>query len=354
MVVHPFTQDATGFVEGLVSFRWILTVLVHFDGEADPRYSEPMKPPSTHWKEQISAEESQRFAAQAQRIQAAHALKNAVHGKGRFLHRKPLLAAKATLTVYDNLPEPARQGLFREPQVFQSLVRFSHGSFDLQANSKPDIRGFAVKVQGVEGPGSLGGTTDHQDFLFINHNEFASRSSEDFLELTLAAAAKGEAGLLWYLIRRYGLGEGLKRIQLLLATLRKPFAGYNAETFSTAVPVAWGPYAGKVRLQPLAPVKARQEDGADLAAQLAAGPLSYEVAVQLYVDEESTPLENPPAVWSQEASPFVPVAKLTLKEAAGDVEGLKFDPWGGLEAHRPLGEIMRARKGAYYASQKAR
>ena len=40
--------------------------------------------------------------------------------------------------------------------------------------------------------------------------------------------------------------------------------------------------------------------------------------------------------------------------AGADVERLRFDPWGGLAAHRPLGEIMRARKAAYFHSQKAR
>ena len=31
-----------------------------------------------------------------------------------------------------------------------------------------------------------------------------------------------------------------------------------------------------------------------------------------------------------------------------------FDPWMALADHRPLGEIMRARKAAYYASFKNR
>ena len=45
---------------------------------------------------------------------------------------------------------------------------------------------------------------------------------------------------------------------------------------------------------------------------------------------------------------------VTLKTIEPDVEGLRFDPWGGLADHRPLGEIMRARKVAYFHSQKSR
>ena len=52
-----------------------------------------------------------------------------------------------------------------------------------------------------------------------------------------------------------------------------------------------------------------------------------------------------------------------LQQALDDAEGTKreaegeaqtFDPWNALAVHRPLGHIMRARKAAYFASQKAR
>lgn len=314
-----------------------------------------MTPPATDWKEQIADDETERFARQAQQIRAVHGGKNARWGKGRLLHRKTLLAARARLTVADGLPEFARHGLFAQPGDHEAVVRLSHGSFDLRANTKPDIRGFAVKVLDVTGPAALGGTTDHQDFLFINHDSFASRTSDEFLDLTLTVATKGELGLLMHYVRHLGLAAGLKRIGQVAAVLGKPFPGYNAETFSTAVPIAVGPYAGKVRLRPLAPVaRTSQDPGADLADQLAKGPVAYEVAVQFFTDEATTPIENPPVVWPQDLSPFVPVATLTLTGLGADVEALAFDPWGGLAAHRPLGEIMRARKGAYYLSQQAR
>jgi hypothetical protein len=36
------------------------------------------------------------------------------------------------------------------------------------------------------------------------------------------------------------------------------------------------------------------------------------------------------------------------------VEAAIFDPWGALMEHRPLGDVMRARKVVYYASEKER
>ena len=53
----------------------------------------------------------------------------------------------------------------------------------------------------------------------------------------------------------------------------------------------------------------------------------------------------------------VPTADMDFKEYAHITqvaEAAKFDPWGGLAAHRPLGEGMRARKVAYFESQKGR
>ena len=45
----------------------------------------------------------------------------------------------------------------------------------------------------------------------------------------------------------------------------------------------------------------------------------------------------------------VTVATLVCDDLV-DVEGDRFDPWNALTDHQPLGEIMRARKVAYYPS----
>ena len=90
--------------------------------------------------------------------------------------------------------------------------------------------------------------------------------------------------------------------------------------------------------------------GADCTRRLAAGPITYNLQLQFYTDPNATPIEDHRVVWS---SPQVTVARLTLLEPT-DVEKLRLDPWSGLAAHRPLGEIMRSRKVAYRVSQLAR
>jgi len=313
-----------------------------------------MAQPSTDWRETIDPGEEARYARQAEQLSAIQAAKSAKYGTGRLLHRKPVLALAGSLEVLPNLPPHAAHGVFAAPGRFPATVRLSNGGMDVQSDSKPDIRGFAVKVTGVSGPAALGGTAVQQDFLLINHEAFAARNSDEFVGI-LPSVAKGPAALLWFMLRKFGLGGGLGRIKLLAATLGKPFAGFAAESFNTAVPFAVGPYAAKLRVVPVKPAPATGKDhGADMRAQIAKGPIAYDVALQFFTDEATTPIEDPTKVWPRDQSPFLTVARLTLDRVADDVEKLRFDPWGGLLAHRPLGEIMRARKAYYFASQKAR
>jgi len=99
-------------------------------------------------------------------------------------------------------------------------------------------------------------------------------------------------------------------------------------------------------------------------AHLAKGALQFEVQLQFFVDEASTPIEDATNEWPETVAPFVTVAILTIptqdtestagKKLATDIEAAAFDPWNALMEHRPLGEVMRARKVVYYQSQVGR
>ena len=101
-----------------------------------------------------------------------------------------------------------------------------------------------------------------------------------------------------------------------------------------------------------------------MATAVAAGPLTYTLALQFFVDETTTPIEDASRDWPADVAPFVDVATLAIARqdvAAADGQALAarlertvFDPWQALAAHRPLGEVMRSRKVVYLASQRAR
>ncbi|MGO9008399.1 MAG: hypothetical protein ACLQIQ_06485 [Beijerinckiaceae bacterium] len=72
----------------------------------------------------------------------------------------------------------------------------------------------------------------------------------------------------------------------------------------------------------------------------------------------------PPSIGPDSIAPYVTVVRLGIaqQEFTGDaarqfdarVEAAAFDPWSALMDHRPLGDVMRARKVVYFASQKTR
>jgi hypothetical protein len=70
------------------------------------------------------------------------------------------------------------------------------------------------------------------------------------------------------------------------------------------------------------------------------------------------PVEDPTVPWPEDLSPYIPVARLTAgpQNAYSPArrvfvdEILSFNPFHCLAAHRPLGNIMRARRPVYARS----
>ncbi len=322
--------------------------------------------PSTDWKENIASDEAQRYAAYAVQFAELQRRKSAKYGAGRALHRKQLFAAQGSLQVLDGLPDFARQGLFATPGAHEVLLRLSNGGMDRAKDAMPDIRGLALKVFGVAGDSALGnGPAQSQDFLLINQPQFAFAGSAEFVDFVVAAS-HGNGALLKFLFQRYGLFGGPKLLLKFITTASKPFKGFANEPLFSAVPMACGPYAVRVRLVPGSnngPVSpdAKNDWGADFSARLAKQPLSFELQLQPYASEALTPIEDASVDWP---TPYTTVAHLTfpvqdsrspqgqaLQEKAE--KGL-FDPWQALAAHRPLGDVQRARKVVYFESQKGR
>ena len=326
-----------------------------------------MAAPSTQWQERIAPDEAGRHAGYARDFEQIQALKSTKYGKGRALHRKQQLGLQGTFEVLSDLPGHARHGLFARPASYEAWVRLSNGGTDRQADRKPDVRGFAIKVRGVGGAGALGaGPAGSQDFLLINHPAFAFAGADEFVGL-VKNLVKGPGALLGYLVSRYGFLGALGMMKRFARTFSRPFTGFATEPFYSAAPIACGPYAVRVRLQAASDeVKpgAAADWAGDFRTRLERGPLRFNLQLQFCVDEARTPIEDASVDWPEEVAPYLTVGVLTLpvqnsQDAAGQalaaaVESAAFDPWSALLAHRPLGEVMRARKVVYFQSQSGR
>lgn len=321
---------------------------------------------SIQWAERIPADEPARLEQAAKLFAEMQARKSARYGAGRALHRKQITGAVGRLEVLDSLPEFARHGLFAQSGEHEVWVRLSNGGMDRAPDRMPDIRGFALRVFGVQGDSALGhAPAVSQDFTLINHEAFAFSGSAEFIDFVLAAS-HGNGALLKFLLMRYGWIGGPRMLGRFLKLAGKSFTGFANEMVYSAVPMACGPYAVRVRLVPGAgngaPLTgARENWGSDVAARLLKGPLDWDLQLQPFVDERTTPIEDASVNWP---TSYTTVARLTLpvqdlaseagRAAAEKIEASVFDPWQALAAHRPLGDVQRARKVIYFQSQKGR
>ena len=321
---------------------------------------------SIQWAERIPADEPARLEQAAKLFAEMQARKSARYGAGRALHRKQITGAVGRLEVLDSLPEFARHGLFAQPGEHEVWVRLSNGGMDRAPDRMPDIRGFALRVFGVKGDSALGhAPAVSQDFTLINHEAFAFSGSAEFIDFVLAAS-HGNGALLKFLLMRYGWIGGPRMLGRFLKLAGKSFTGFANEMVYSAVPMACGPYAVRVRLVPGAgngaPLTgARENWGSDVAARLLKGSLDWDLQLQPFVDERTTPIEDASVNWP---TSYTTVARLTLpvqdlaseagRAAAKKIEASVFDPWQALAAHRPLGDVQRARKVIYFQSQKGR
>jgi hypothetical protein len=179
--------------------------------------------------------------------------------------------------------------------------------------------------------------------------------------------------VLVHLARTRGPLGALREAKRLSRLFARPFGGFDSESFFSAAPFACGPHAVRARLvpggRPGPPDRgvraaSRTDWGEDMLTRLATGDLQFDLQLQFFVDERTTPIEDASVDWPESQSPYTTVARLTIPASAAGpardpafaarIEAERFDPWRALAEHRPLGEVMRARRAVYFASQQAR
>jgi hypothetical protein len=318
---------------------------------------------STDWKEEPAPGEAERFERYGEQLRDLQ--RKLARGKNaaRALHAKGF-GLEAEFEVLDGLPAQAQVALFARPARYRAYVRFSNGSPHRNPDRKPDIRGVAIKLLGVEGKKLIPGMEDAktQDFLLVRSRSGPFRSPGELVQFALLGAQP------WRLpvaIGNVGLGRFLEIAKGLKAEFSQPLRSLAATTYFGPAPIQFGPYAVRCSLVPEtegAPLPGKTPEflTEELSARLRNGPVRYAFRVQFFVDAARTPIEDSSVDWPESVSPFVTVGRLTLLQqdpasARGQalstfVEKLSFDPWHALVELKPLGAAMRARNHAYRLS----
>ncbi|QES46970.1 peroxidase [Streptomyces venezuelae] len=285
----------------------------------------------------------------------------------RAFHAKAVLGVEnARLTFREDLPEDLRAGFARPGAEYPVTVRLSNAGGVRQPDFAPDLRGAALRVEA--GPGET------HDLLMTNFPVSHARDAVEFVAFAKAMAGadsrlrKGYA-LFVKLPLAVGWPTATRMRRNVVAGTRRTVRSLALETYWSRGAILWGDH-GPVRYQlrpaadaPQAPAASHTDPDylrRELSDRLRRADVVFELCVQRYVDARRTPVEDGAAEWTEQATPVVPVATLTVprqdihtaeaRACAARVDLLAFNPWHTTEYFRPLGNLNRARKAAYEAS----
>jgi len=331
--------------------------------------------PSRNWREVVEDGEEALFAGFVQEITQQQ--QQAARSTGtlrRGFHAKIHVGLSAEFQILPDLPPEARFGVFSEPgKIFPAVVRFSNGEPTPHPDKHAEPRGIAIKLIGVPGSKLLKGQEEAvtQDFLATSHSVTQTvRNVQQFMAF-IRAANHGPA-LPFLLAREVGTQESLRILAALVATV--PFSHVRSmvtEQYSSTAPIKLGPFAVKFTIRPAEgtkpPVDRPLTDNFlrdELAERLRTGDIGLDFLVQFYLDDTRTPIEDTSVPWKPADSPLVKLAHVRIPSCNLDtpearnltetIDQLSFSPWHATADHRPLGNVMRARKVVYLASSALR
>jgi len=313
--------------------------------------------PGSGWREAFlggSAEtEAQHYRHIAEQVRHMQAL-GAEHADGRprrAFHQKGV-GLKARFTVASTLAPELRVGLFQPGRTWDAVVRLSNAADpDDQA---PNLHGLALRIAGPT----------EQDFLATSAPVSHVANAADQAQVGEALALGTLKGALKLLFARGPLFT-VRVLSTLSKQTKKRAESLAQLSYYSRAPFRFGPVAARFVFQPidLAAVQGSYAGPhrltAELTHRLKAGPIRWTMALQRFVNEGTTSIEQGDSDWTFAISPPEVVGVLEIpahdldgaepEALARAVEGWSFSPFNTTH-HTPLGRLNRGRRVAYDAS----
>jgi hypothetical protein len=286
-------------------------------------------------------------------------------------HSKSHGLVSGKFVIEEGIDEKCKFGVFAEPQEYDIWIRFSNASSPepigvLKPDTEKDVRGMAIKLKKVKGNTLASDESSTQDFVLINHPIFFLSDVQgylDFSEFRKAIAQKIPPApeLAKKLAPSLAIAAQMKEkvvgnplciqywsttpYKLGLHHIKFSVKPKELETTPTSIPTSEN-YLREAIVQHLTNEQK---------------PAVFYFLVQFYVDETTTPIENPMQEWKEADSPFHTLATITIPPQEFDTndrkvmdESLSFTPWHTLPEHEPVGSINLSRRKIYQEIAKAR
>ena len=288
----------------------------------------------------------------------------------RDAHAKAHGCVKAEVQVLPELPGELRQGVFSEPgKTWQATMRLSNGNAYPQFDSIRDARGMAIKLFDVPGKQLLSDRQGRgeQDFVMFNHPNFFVSNVAEYRQ-NVAAQANGKKMMAFFPGRDPRTWQ-VRHLFIALATLAPAPSSPTQTTYFSVSPYKFGEANAKFRVMPdpdSCPAYSLPEQNRKLPnflrnalnQQLSTDrvPACFALQIQRQDANRYMPIEDTSIEWRESDAPFETVARIKVPAQDFDTPALNlqcdnqsFNPWFGVEAHRPIGGINRLRKAVYEA-----
>ncbi|VVP12983.1 MULTISPECIES: catalase family protein [Pseudomonas] len=288
----------------------------------------------------------------------------------RDAHAKAHGCVKAEVQVLPELPGELRQGVFSEPgKTWQATMRLSNGNAYPQLDSIRDARGMAIKLFDVPGKQLLSDRQGRgeQDFVMFNHPNFFVSNVAEYRQ-NVAAQANGKKMMAFFPGRDPRTWQ-VRHLFIALSTLAPAPSSPTQTTYFSVSPYKFGEANAKFRVMPdpdSCPTYNLPEQNRKLPnflrnalnQQLSTDrvPACFALQIQRQDANRYMPIEDTSIEWRESDAPFETVARIKVPAQDFDTPALNlqcdnqsFNPWFGVEAHRPIGGINRLRKAVYEA-----
>ena len=288
----------------------------------------------------------------------------------RDAHAKAHGCVKAEVQVLPELPNELRQGVFSEPgKTWQATMRLSNGNAYPQFDSIRDARGMAIKLFDVPGKQLLSDQLGRgeQDFVMFSHPNFFVSNVAEYRQ-NVAAQADGKKMMAFFPGWDPRAWQ-VRHLFIALATLSPAPSSPTRTTYFSVSPYKFGEANAKFRVMPdpdSCPAYNLPEQNRKLPnflrnalnQQLSTDrvPACFALQIQRQDANKYMPIEDTSIEWRESDAPFETVARIKVAAQDFDTPALNlqcdnqsFNPWFGIEAHRPIGGINRLRKAVYEA-----
>ena len=276
-------------------------------------------------------------------------------------HQKQLLGTPGTLRVFDQVPAAVKLGPFVAAFALPVACRFSNGQPCPFSDRTADVRGVALKFFSPRGT--------ETDMLVTNEGGRShARDAESFMafaDILVAKIERGATGAFEELLKELREGKlTAGEVAHIGAVLLKEVGLHSVR--SLALESYWGSvvklggaaFKYSVRPHPETRASTGSDGGGpdylrdELLSRLAKGPVKWQLCVQLFVDEESTPVNDAAKVWNSTAVVIgeLEISSIPSEDDERTINQMAFNPGNGFD---PLG-ITHARADVYAASARNR